>query len=121
MTGTSSVQQQGPDNRASNIYPLPMENTSSRSGTNLEDLLDDVFSASALENQFKSIVEGAVMEAWLKLRLTDLGPNDDPFDAIYISELQADNINDSDIKRVLKYSQISDISNTITFMDEWED
>lgn len=107
--------------KSAEIIPFPLSSSSSSSGTNIEALLNDVFTNPAIETHLKGIVEGAVMDVWVKSHLTYFGISDDPFDAIYISELKADNINNSDIEKIAQYSNIIDLSNTISFDDEWED
>ncbi|MDD3619375.1 MAG: hypothetical protein PHX57_08300 [Desulfobulbaceae bacterium] len=107
--------------KTAEIIPFPLSNTSSSSGTNFEALLTDVFTNPAIENHLKGIIEGAVMDAWVKSHLTNFGKHDDPFDAIYISELKADNINSPDIEKISKYLNIVDLSSSVTFDDEWED
>jgi hypothetical protein len=74
-----------------------------------------------VEERLKSIVEAAVIEGWMKTRLLDIEKIDDPFDAIYISELRPDRISNIEIGRITKYSNIEDLSDTISFDDEWED
>ena len=46
---------------------------------------------------------------------------DDPFDALYISELRPDEVEKADIMAFLEHSDIVDLSDTISFVDEWED
>ncbi len=46
---------------------------------------------------------------------------DDPFDAVYISELRPDEVEKADIMAFLQHSDIVDLSDTISFVDEWED
>ena len=62
-----------------------------------------------------------MLNAWMNTRLLDIERFDDPFDAIYISELRADPIVSADIEQILMYADIIDLSNTINFEDEWED
>lgn len=103
------------------VIPLYPSNTSSTMGTSVESLLSDALANPEIETHLKGIVEAAVFEACLKIRLLDIEPHDDPFDAIYISELRADPIVSADINQIRKYANIIDLSNTISFEDEWED
>jgi hypothetical protein len=104
-----------------NVIPFNHSPTSSKMGNSVESLLSDALSNPEIETHLKGIVEAAVFEACLKIRLLDVEPYDDPFDAIYISELQADPIISTDINQLQKYANIIDLSNTISFEDEWED
>lgn len=118
---TELFRQQKSYTQSAEIIPFPLSSSMSSSGTNIEALLNDVFTNPVTESHLKGIIEGAVMDAWVKSHYTHLGIFDDPFDAIYISELKADNINKHDINEITQYSNIIDISNTISFDDEWED
>lgn len=104
-----------------NVIPFPQGNTSTTSETSIESLLSEAIANPETEIRLKGIMEAAVLDAWMKIRLLDVERVDDPFDAIYISELQADPIMSIDINQLQKYANIIDLSNTISFEDEWED
>jgi hypothetical protein len=104
-----------------NIIPFPQSNASSTSETSIESLLSDAIANPETEARLKGIMEAAVLNAWVKIRLLDMEPVDDPFDAIYMSELQADPIIPADISQIIKYADIIDLSNTISIEDDWED
>ncbi|MHA1280577.1 MAG: hypothetical protein ACTSQ8_25755 [Candidatus Helarchaeota archaeon] len=118
---TKYFSQQKTSTKSAEIIPFPLSNSSSSSGTNIEALLTDVFTNPAIETHLKGIIEGAIMDTWVKSHFTHFGKSDDPFDAIYISELKADNITSPDLEKIAKYSNIIDLSGTISFDDEWED
>jgi len=118
---TSQFRMQEPFSKTADIIPFPLFSTSSASGTNFESFLVDAFANPEVEKHLKGIVEGAVMDAWVKARMSDLVRIDDPFDAIYISELQADNTDKYDTDRIMQYAKIVDLSSTISFDDEWEE
>ena len=107
--------------KTADIIPFPLTSTLSTSGTSFESFLVDAFENPEVEKHLKGIVEGAIMDAWVKARLSDLVRIDDPFDAIYISELQADNTDKYDTDRIMQYAKIIDLSSTISFDDEWEE
>ena len=113
--------QQESFSKPAEIISFPLTNTSSTSGTNIESLLVDAFFNPDVEAHLKGIIEGAIMNAWVKKHLTDFGRLEDPFDAIYISELKADSIHKQDLERILQYSKIVDLSESLSFDDEWED
>lgn len=107
--------------KTADIIPFPLTSTLSTSGTNFESFLIDALENPEVEKHLKGIVEGAIMDVWVKARLSDLVRIDDPFDAIYISELQADNTDKYDTDRIMQYAKIIDLSSTISFDDEWEE
>ena len=115
------VKKENSASKTDNVIPFPNMSTASSSSTNLDSILTDVFTNPEMETHLKSIVEGAVMDAWLKTRFLDFSITDDPFDAIYMSELQSDHISQADTVRILKYSNVIDLSDTISFEDDWED
>ncbi len=104
-----------------NVIPLRPNNTSSTSETGVESLLSDALINSETETRLKESIEAAVLDACIKIRLHNIERFDDPFDAIYISELRADPLLSYDIKQIRKYIDIIDLSNTIVIEDGWED
>jgi hypothetical protein len=109
------------ENTSNNVIPFPQGNTSSTTEHSIESLLFKAIASPKTEARLKGLMEAAVLDAWMKTRLLDMELVDDPFDAIYISELRADPIAPADIKRIQSYSDVVDLSNTISFEDEWED
>ena len=115
--------QQETVSKPADIIPFPQQSmlSTSGTGTNLESLLVEALSNPAVETHLKGIVEGAITNAWVKTHYMDVGTLNDPFDAIYISELKADSVNQQDLGRIFNYSKIIDLSDTLSFDDEWED
>jgi len=107
--------------RSSNVIAFPLHDTTSSSDAKLEALMLDVLADPQVENRLKGIVESAILDAWVKTRLFSDEPRDDPFDAIYVSELKSDKIKASDISRILLYRNISDLSGKIKFDDGWDE
>lgn len=87
---------------------------------NIGSLLYDALTNPEVGAHLKRIMEAAVFDSWMKIYL-DIGRVDNPFDAIYISELRADKIDPADIDRIQNYLNIIDLSDTISFKDAWED
>lgn len=112
-------------NKSDNVIPLHRYAATSESETieesNIDSLLRDALTNPEVGAHFKQIMEAAVLDAWMKAKLFDIEKIDNPFDAIYISELRADHVALDDIDRIQRYFNIIDISNTISFQDEWED
>ena len=112
---------QGSGAKRSNVLQFPYDASSGTSSPNIEaELLDQMMNPDA-EKRLKSIVESAVIDAWMKARLFDFDRSDDPFDSIYFSELMPDKIHENDIIRISHYSDLEDLSETISFIDEWEE
>ncbi len=103
------------------IIPFPHSSSSSVLDANIERLLINTLSNPEIENHFKGIVEGAIMDAWVKSHYRELARVDNPFDAVYISELKADAIVPADLNRITDYANITDLSETIIIDDEWDD
>ncbi len=78
-------------------------------------------SGQFVEAHLKSILDGLVLDAYIKDRFQSLGNTDDPFDAIYISELRPDPVTSEEIEKITMHRDISDLSGTIEFADYWED
>ena len=104
-----------------NVIPFRQSQTSSKTETGMESLLFDALANPEIEAHLKGIMEAAVLEACLKIKVLDIERHDNPFDAIYISELRADPIVSADINQLSKFAEIVDLSDTISFEDEWED
>lgn len=100
---------------------IQFPNNSATAGLSPEPQLLDVLDNLQAEQKLKNIIEAAVFDAWIRTRYQDVGQIDDPFDAIYISELKPDRISQMDVANIVEYSEIIDLSDTIHFSDEWED
>ena len=107
--------------KARTVIPFRSSNKSFTSDTSVEESLNNVLTDPAAGGVLEKIVEAAAMNALIKAELADLNVSDNPFDAIYISELRADEINIHDVTKIIRYSRIRDLSDSISFDDEWED
>jgi hypothetical protein len=103
------------------ILPFRRNIDASSSDFNYDDLLDQIFGKEDNIREFKSIIESAVLDAHMKNNLYDLKRVDDPFDAIYFSELMPDRLKLADINKISTYSGIVDLSDSISFDDGWDD
>jgi len=74
-----------------------------------------------VKEYLKNIIEAALLDVWVKTQLVTSERTDDPFSSIYLSELKSDRITEFDILNIEKYKNINDLSNTISFDDEWEE
>lgn len=105
----------------SKVIPFRNYGKETRSEATLESMFLDFLKMPEFEEHLKGMMEAAVINAWIKVRLFDIQSQDDPFDAIYFSELTPDRVTKRAISRFQKYSQIRDLSDTISFVDEWDD
>ena len=112
---------QGSNAERSNVLPFTSNVSSGTSSPDLEAGLKGQMMNPDAEERLKGIVESAVIDAWMKARLFDFDKSDDPFDSIYFSELMPDRIAENDIIRISEYSDLQDLSNTISFLDEWDE
>lgn len=80
-----------------------------------------VLSYPSFQEHVKSFVEGSVAEYLLKRMATEATKMDDPFGAIYLSELKPDLVRRNDVNRIRRFSHIRDISDDISFTDGLDD
>lgn len=101
---------------ASIIYPQRFHNNrrESISSTNFDINEYEIHS-------IKQYIEDAIHSALSDIRLKNIHITDDPFDAIYLSQLQPDAVNHNDINTLEKYRGIKDLSSEIFFDDGWDD
>jgi hypothetical protein len=102
------------------VISFPQTGSDSTSVGSL-DVPNNPFDNPEYEKHFKSHVESAVLEAWMKVRFLDSEKVDDPFDAIYLAELSSDSIDNRNLDQIIKFTDIEDLSDTVHFDDEWED
>jgi hypothetical protein len=81
---------------------------------------DLVPALDALPGKLKAAIETIVAEASIKQALT-LTVSDNPFDAVYISRLRADELETEDLNRLQRFADIVDASGSIVFNDGWDD
>ena len=97
-------------------FPTNILDSTTRSG-----FYPDFLMYPELKKYLKNIIEAALLDVWVKTQLVTSERTDDPFSSIYLSELKLDRIAESDISHIEKYKNIDDLSNTISFVDEWEE
>ncbi len=76
---------------------------------------------SDLQDQLKELIESYVAEAYLNTFLEGRIAEDNPFDAVYISELTPDVLDYRDLQLLQRFATIKDLSDTLVFSDDWED
>lgn len=86
-----------------------------------EDVITKLMSETEFEEKLKDMVEGYIADYLLNQNLTLQSFIDDPFDAIYLADLQPDSINMSTSNELNSLKNIVDLSDTISFNDGWDD
>ena len=81
-------------------------------------LAERIPSLQQVTDEVKSVIESFVTEAYFKRWLSLFKTPDDPFDAVYLSRLRPDPV---DPALLAKYMTIEDISDEISFDDNFED
>jgi len=77
--------------------------------------------AQSEDQAYKALVEAYAVEAFFRDTILSQIPRSDPFDAIYLSELQPDAIGRCSYERLVEFSSIRDISDQIEFDDGLDD
>ena len=104
------------------VVPLFRDQSSlSDSRANVESLLVRSLIDKQVEARLKDLIEGAVMDVYVRTQFADFEVLENPFDPIYISDLQADPVTKQDIDKIICHSKIIDLSDTLSFNDEWDD
>lgn len=83
------------------------------------EVMDEILSNTAFSENIKLIVEGKVAEVIMQILMSRSNKlMDDPFDPIFLYDLQPDEISDTTF--LSAYSHIQDISDEIEFDDGWD-
>ena len=118
---------------AAKIIPFPTKTSdetpvsqTTRQTTSPNDFLSDevmrkIFAAPEFNDYIKSLVEGNVARLIANAMMLKNSATDNPFDSIYLYDLKPDTIDRSHIEKLKKYSGIKDLSEGISFVNEWDD
>jgi hypothetical protein len=95
------------------------------SGTSSQEMLTDevvekIFQNPSFEERMKSMIEASVADLLVQRYVNSQEEIDNPFDAIYLSSLAPDKLEEFSINVLELHSKIRDLSDSITFVDEWE-
>lgn len=85
-----------------------------------ERVIKTLLSEPIFEDKLKDLVEGYIADYLLDINLPLQSLIDDPFDAVYLADLQPDSI-DISTTNELNSLKILDMSDTISFNDGWDD
>jgi hypothetical protein len=83
--------------------------------------LDEILGEVQEEEQVKLWFEAAAVEILLKMMQSETRIEENAFDSIYLAELSSDLLNEENVKEILARRHIQDLSDLITFKDEWND
>lgn len=104
------------------IIPFPAESGNTTSAASLPDnLVEEIFLNKIFNEKVKYIVEGRMSEILINLINSEPMKNENPFGSIYLSELMPDELSHEDINHLTVLSNITDLSDSITFDDGWDD
>jgi len=103
------------------LFPFPSTNTNTPSSGFLGTLIANALSNPEVEKNLKSIIEAAIVDASIRAVMSNIARQDNPFDAIYISELKTDSITKKAIHTINNLNDIEDLSNHISFNDGWDE
>lgn len=108
--------------RMAEVIPFPKNPHGSFSeAAYSDDILDQIFADPRLDQRIQERIEAQLLTVMYRVQLGDLKSVDDPFDDIYLSELQPDRFNKNSTINIQRFRNIKDVSDTIAFSDEWED
>ncbi|KFO68001.1 hypothetical protein ER57_07210, partial [Smithella sp. SCADC] len=85
------------------------------------DLINELLSEPEFEEKLQDRVDRYIADYLLNLKLSSQPFIDDPFDAVYLADLQPDIIYIKTIDEFNLLKNIIDLSDTISFKDEWDD
>lgn len=104
------------------FYSYRNKRDSNSTPISFDEILDYIIGNPDFETYLKETVEGIIYSQWATDIASNLRNNDDPFDSIYLADLQPDTINKFNIT-FLNYisNQIKDKSDEIIINDGWDD
>lgn len=70
---------------------------------------------------WKERMESLVSDIYYRTVFGQPAVADNPFDAVYISRLTPDPISPGDLERIRRHAHVEDLSDRLSFADEWED
>jgi hypothetical protein len=106
-----------------NVFPIDTFRDGTSSPTiDINEIITQIFDSKEFEMGVKNMVESHIIAKWysdLIYRKTETVDN--PFDAVYLADLEPDIVNNQDIVSIQTFSGIKDLSGTIQFNDGWDD
>ncbi|MBU2648708.1 hypothetical protein KKI24_28630 [bacterium] len=109
----------------SSSYYVYFERTGQQSDNREQlDITRQIASASnqkADTNEIKNAYETYILKRLISKIMSVSNKYDDAFDAIYFADLSMDSFCDDDIDVLDSFSNIVDLSDTISFDDDWDD
>lgn len=111
----------GATSNMAKVIPLHQSFDSSSSYESNDQLFPSEITQPGMEKFLKQTIETAVFKAWMMTQFGEIEQQDNPFDAIYFSELKADEINSQVAESISRHYNIVDLSDTLSFSDGWDD
>ena len=106
-----------------NVFPISTFRDGTTSPTiDINEIITQIFENKEFELGVKNMVESQIIaRSYLDSIYKKTEPVDNPFDAVYLSDLEPDTINDRDILTLQSFAGIQDRSDTIHFNDGWDE
>mgnify|MGYP003564686392 CR=1 FL=1 len=119
----SPLRKSSPENfQTAKLIQFPTDYGNTTSNASLPDnLIEDLFVSENFNEEIKHIIEGKISEILINLINSEPMINENPFGSIYLSALMPDDLNQKDVNHLKVLSDITDLSNSITFDDGWDD
>lgn len=103
------------------IIPFPSKNDFATNQFPVQRIIQDVLSHPDLENRIEEMIKSRIIE----LRVSDIQKSTEsltnPFDAIYLLNLEPDILFVEDRAIISRYATIEDLSDSISFNDNFEE
>lgn len=112
---------QGETETLADVIPIRSRTTAESEASSSYNFIDTLLNNPQFEEKLKSFFENRILSVYLNQKMELSNNTDNPFDAIYISELRPDPVLRRDIEAIVAMSTIEDKSSTIVFDDGWDD
>lgn len=98
-----------------NLHKVTRQDASSTS-------IDSLFDSKYFDDKLKDRIEAVALDLFLRQSLDVTSPlGDDPFDAIYLSDLTPDPVQGAARNQLRELADIEDVSSEIDFHDDLDD
>jgi hypothetical protein len=117
----SSSSSRAEDQTTARVIPFPQTSVPQMLEPSI-DWIELLRNSQSTAESLKSVIEAAVLNAYVRTQISaPAAAIDNPFDPVYISELQPDHITPADRSAMRRRDSIVDLSDSISFADGWDD
>ncbi len=100
---------------------IPFARAEGTSDTLWSSFLSDFVGQKDVQGEIKRLVEARIADVVARARTVEVFSRDNPFDAVYLSELAADALLPQYASKLNKYAAMEDLSDQLQIKDQWED